>query len=116
MRDAKRLINLFQSDYQMVNGEVDVIDFLLLTIIKYRYRDEYTALFRLEYVEDGSNQTFQYNKKEVTNICTSLNEAHGIPIDVARDIFCLTKDLVFESEFIIYCFILCVELHHTEKT
>lgn len=70
MRDAKRLINLFQSDYQMVNGEVDVIDFLLLTIIKYRYRDEYTALFRLEYVEDGSNQTFQYNKKEVTNIAS----------------------------------------------
>ena len=69
MRDAKRLINLFQSDYQMVNGEVDVIDFLLLTIIKYRYRDEYTALFRLEYVEDGSNQTFQY-KKEVTNIAS----------------------------------------------
>ena len=69
MRDAKRLINLFQSDYQMVNGEVDVIDFLLLTIIKYRYRDEYTALFRLEYVEGGSNQTFQY-KKEVTNIAS----------------------------------------------
>ena len=62
MRDAKRLINLFQSDYQMVNGEVDVIDFLLLTIIKYRYRDEYTALFRLEYVEDSSDHTFQYKK------------------------------------------------------
>lgn len=69
MRDAKRLINLFQSDYQMVNGEVDVIDFLLLTIIKYRYRDEYTALFRLTYVEDSSDHTFQY-KKDVTDIAS----------------------------------------------
>lgn len=69
MRDAKRLINLFQSDYQMVNGEVDVIDFLLLTIIKYRYRDEYTALFRLEYVEDSSDHTFQY-KKDAQNIAS----------------------------------------------
>ena len=69
MRDAKRLINLFQSDYQMVNGEVDVIDFLLLTIIKYRYRDEYTALFRLEYIEDSSNHTFQY-KKGATDIAS----------------------------------------------
>ena len=69
MRDAKRLINLFQSDYQMVNGEVDVIDFLLLTIIKYRYRDEYTALFRLEYVEDSNNHTFQY-KKDATDIAS----------------------------------------------
>lgn len=69
MRDAKRLINLFQSDYQMVNGEVDVIDFLLLTIIKYRYRDEYTALFRLTYVEDSSDHTFQY-KKDITDIAS----------------------------------------------
>ena len=57
MRDAKRLVNLFRSDYQLVRGEVDVIDFLLITIIKYRFRDEYTALFNSEYLTGGADET-----------------------------------------------------------
>lgn len=65
MRDAKRLINLFQSDYQLVRGEVDVIDFLLITIIKYRYRSEYNALFNYEYLVRGANKTLVYDEKQV---------------------------------------------------
>lgn len=67
MRDAKRLINLFQSDYQPVHGEVDVIDFLLITIIKYKYRVEYTALFNCEYLINGANNTLTYDEKKVEN-------------------------------------------------
>lgn len=65
MRDAKRLVNLFRSDYQLVRGEVDVIDFLLLTIIKYRFRDEYTALFNCEYLTGGANETLVCDEKKV---------------------------------------------------
>ena len=66
MRDAKRLVNLFRSDYQLVRGEVDVIDFLLLTIIKYRFRDEYTALFNYEFLTGGANDTLVYaENKEI---------------------------------------------------
>ena len=68
MRDAKRLVNLFQSDYQLVRGEVDVIDFLLVTIIKYRYRDEYTALFNLEYLVDNANKTYGFNKPKIEKL------------------------------------------------
>jgi len=68
-----------------------------------RGKEELCKRLTTELTKKITTNTFSY-KKEVTNICTSLNEAHGIPIDVARDIFCLTKDLVFESEFIIYCF------------
>lgn len=67
MRDAKRLVNLFQSDYQLVRGEVDVIDFLLITVIKYRYRGEYTALFNCEYLVGGANETLVYDEKKVEN-------------------------------------------------
>ena len=75
MRDAKRLINLFQSDYQVVRGEVDVIDFLLLSIIKYRFRDEYSALFRLEYLINSSNNTLAFSKEKSENIpCKDIVE------------------------------------------
>ena len=75
MRDAKRLINLFQSDYQVVRGEVDVIDFLLLSIIKYRFRDEYSALFRLEYLINGANNTLVYSKDKSEKItCKDIVE------------------------------------------
>lgn len=50
-----------------------------------------------------TTNTFSY-KKEITKVCAELNNKHGIPVDQARDIFCLTKELIYESEFIIYCF------------
>lgn len=50
-----------------------------------------------------TTNTFSY-KKEIANVCAELNNKHGIPVDQARDIFCLTKELIYESEFIIYCF------------
>ncbi len=68
MRDAKRLINLFQSDYQSVRGEVDVIDFLLITIIKYKYRSEYTALFNYEYLVAGANKTLAFEEKKLEKV------------------------------------------------
>ena len=68
MRDAKRLINLLQTDYQMVRGEVDVIDFLFVTIIKYRYIDEYTALFRREYLIEDANNTLLYVQDKIKDV------------------------------------------------
>lgn len=68
MRDAKRLVNLFQSDYQLVRGEVDVVDFLLVTMIKYRYMDEYTALFNLDYLVDNANKTYGFDKTKIEKL------------------------------------------------
>lgn len=43
-------------------------------------------------------------KKEMVLFCDYLNKTHNIPVDLVRDIFCLTKQMEYESEFIIYCF------------
>lgn len=75
MRDAKRLINLFQSDYNVVRGEVDVIDFLLLSVVKYRYKEEYAALFRWKYITSSSNKTIEFIKDKTGKIaCKDIIE------------------------------------------
>lgn len=48
LRDAKRFINQFCLCYHNVDGEVDVEDYLLLSLIKYRYPEEYQKLASLQ--------------------------------------------------------------------
>ena len=52
LRDAKRFINQFCLCYHNVDGEVDVEDYLLLSLIKYRYPDEYQKLASLQNAMD----------------------------------------------------------------
>jgi hypothetical protein len=53
MRDAKRMINQLMLDYQLLDMEVDVRDFLYVQLIKYKYPEEYRALANKEYVVEG---------------------------------------------------------------
>ena len=53
IRDAKRMINQLMLDYQLLDMEVDVRDFLYVQLIKYKYPEEYRALANKEYVVEG---------------------------------------------------------------
>ena len=50
LRDAKRLINQIILDYHLVEGEVDVVEFVYVQIIKYKYPAEYKALSKKVYL------------------------------------------------------------------
>lgn len=51
IRDIKRFYNQFIFDYQYLQRDVRVYDFLLLSLIKYSDKEEYEKLNRLEYIE-----------------------------------------------------------------
>lgn len=46
LRDAKRFFNLFIGEYLKAKEEVEFRDYLLLYLIKYRYLDEYSQLYK----------------------------------------------------------------------
>lgn len=50
LRDVKRFLNLFLNQYKQVEGEVEFYDYFLLYLIKYKYLNEYLALYKKEYV------------------------------------------------------------------
>lgn len=50
LRDAKRYINQVIMDYKEVRGDVNVDEFLLVHLIKYKYIDEYKRLYWQEFV------------------------------------------------------------------
>jgi len=51
LRDVKRFLNLFIRQYKQVEKEINFEDYFLLYLIKYKYLDEYLALYNKEYVE-----------------------------------------------------------------
>lgn len=53
VRHVKRFINLFMSRYPHVHQDVNVSDFLLLTLIRYKNYSLYEAIIRLEIVTKG---------------------------------------------------------------
>lgn len=72
LRDAKRFINQFYMDYRLVRGDVKLYEYVLVQLIKYRYHDEYTKLFRKQYVETGgffSSKQLYYLKKDINEEC-----------------------------------------------
>lgn len=72
LRDAKRFINQFYMDYRLVRGDVKIYEYVLVQLIKYRYHDEYTKLFRKQYIETGgffSSKQLYYLKKEINEEC-----------------------------------------------
>ncbi len=50
-RDAKRFLNLFLRDYSLIKEEVVFSEYLLVTLIKYRYPNELDALYNKSYLE-----------------------------------------------------------------
>ena len=67
LRDAKRYLNLLRSDYAQVETEVDMEDFMLITLVKYSCVEEYEEMFfnpkkyldlgaLISYKEDSKNK------------------------------------------------------------
>ncbi|MBE6333902.1 MAG: hypothetical protein E7071_03635 [Bacteroidales bacterium] len=72
LRDAKRFINQFYMDYRLVRGDVKLFEYVLVQLIKYRYHDEYTKLFRKQYIETSSvfsSRQLYYLKKDIDEEC-----------------------------------------------
>lgn len=53
LRDVKHFINQIVIDYSNVRGEVDVNEYLLLHLVKYKYPERYKAIYRFEFTERG---------------------------------------------------------------
>lgn len=72
LRDVKRFINMFARQYQFIETEVELNDYLLVSLIKYRYPDEYQRLFQKEYINTniltGSGKFYTLNDKLDTSI------------------------------------------------
>lgn len=54
MRHVKRFLNIFMSRYPKVKNDVDVADFLVLTLLRYKDLTAYNSLFELRFVRRGS--------------------------------------------------------------
>ena len=52
LRDAKRYINQFALDYREVEGDVNLREFILVQLIKYRFPEEYKQLYKTAYIEE----------------------------------------------------------------
>lgn len=52
LRDAKRYINQFALDYREVEGDVDLREFILVQLIKYRFPEEYKQLYKTVFIEE----------------------------------------------------------------
>ena len=59
LRDVKRFLNLFLRDYEVIKDEVNFRDYFLLTLIKYKYPEEYRLLSKREYLNDYDYKTNQ---------------------------------------------------------
>lgn len=72
LRDVKRFINMFARQYQSVEGEVELNDYLLVSLIKYRYPNEHQCLFQKKYIHtnilSGSTKYYHLNEDGVANL------------------------------------------------
>lgn len=56
MRDAKRFLNTFIKSFIDKENDVAFEDYLLVSLIKYKYQSEHNKLFNKEYVLDSQNK------------------------------------------------------------
>lgn len=54
MRHVKRFLNIFMSRYPKVKNDVDVSDFMVLTLLRYKDLTAYNSLFELRFVRRGT--------------------------------------------------------------
>lgn len=71
IRDAKRFINQFVTDYHQVRGEVIFDEYLLVEILKYRYPTIYKSLYKGAYFKEigNSERGLIFLKEELSNDC-----------------------------------------------
>ena len=65
LRDAKRYLNLLRSDYSQVETEVDLEDFMLITLLKYSNIEMYESVFFYpdRYFKKGSPIVYIHSKE-----------------------------------------------------
>ena len=54
MRNIKRYLNIFMSRYSKVKNDVDVSDFMILTLLRYKDLKAYNAVFDFRFLRRGS--------------------------------------------------------------
>lgn len=54
MRHVKRYLNIFMSRYPKVKNDVDVADFMILTLLRYTDLNAYNAIFNFQIIKRGS--------------------------------------------------------------
>ena len=80
LRDVKRFVNLFIEDYLLMKEEVLFEDYLLLSLIKYKFPKEHKELYKRQYVkfdgftEDIGAYNFSPEKCEDKNSFTEILE------------------------------------------
>lgn len=58
LRDAKRFINQFVTDFEQVRGDVIIDEYLLIQLIKYRYPNHYKEIYQNKYFDFGNKLYF----------------------------------------------------------
>lgn len=59
LRDIKRFVNQIYLDYKLVSGDVNIIDFFCLHLLKYKYLEVYTNLDKKKYLNNLDKNTFE---------------------------------------------------------
>ena len=74
LRDAKRYLNLLRSDYSQVEAEVDLEDFMLITLLKYSNIEKYEELFfnPNKYFSKGARITYIESEEKDNSIMKIL--------------------------------------------
>lgn len=80
LRDAKRYINQVMLDYRHIKGEVNIQDFLLLQLIKYRYPELYKNIYRQKYltIKHRYDISLLFLKEEYVNDTDKNNKEYKI--------------------------------------
>lgn len=72
LRDAKRVCNQFDLDYERVRGEVILSEFFAVQLIKYRYPREFVRLYRGEFFQGVLGKGNVYLLKEDLKDCEHI--------------------------------------------
>ena len=88
IRDVKRFANQFLYDYAEIQKDVDFGDYLLLEMIKYKYPEDFEALYRFRYIHRGqasmltpsSNDLLYINKELLPEKEVGGNESTGAKV------------------------------------
>lgn len=97
MRHVKRYLNIFMSRYPKVKNDVDITDFLLLTLLRYRDLAAYNAIFELRFIRrgalysDGSTKML-YLRTNYEAILKELN-IHSSSQTIIEKLFHKSEDL-----------------------
>jgi len=105
LRDIKRFINMFARPYKQVIEEVDFEDYFLLSMIKYKYPNEYESLYKGLYTTTVPNEyssNIVLDKKIQENASINSLEILNILFPSENDknhIRSINKSLVFDIYF-----------------